>query len=217
MWGEYYYSIVPKMLSIVGNMPTISPVIEDGNTVTSALTGDVNTFIKYYSEAVYSIGATASKCATITFQKVTCGNKSNTSPYGSITNVESGTFLFTVTDSRDNMASLVVEKNFIDYVKLTSNLSISAPDTDGTLTFSINGNYFNGSFGVKTNTLTIKYRYKENGGNYTNWVTVTPTITNNTYKSGSINITGLDYRKTYVVQAVATDLLANVESAEYKV
>ena len=217
MLSGYYYSIVPKMLSIVGNMPTITPTVEDGNLDTYALTGDVNTFIKYYSEAVYSIGATASKGSTITFQKITCGNKSNTSPYGSIPNVESGTFLFTVTDSRDNIASLVIEKNFINYVKLTSNLSISAPDTEGTLTFSINGNYYNGSFGAKNNSLTVKYRYKENGGSYSNWTTVPTTITNNTYKSGNIKITGLNYRKTYIVQAVATDLLSEITSNEYRV
>lgn len=212
-----YYSSLAKTLTIINANPTINPTIKDTGTASTVLTGDGNNkLIKEHNFMSITIGAAALKGATIKSQKVECGSQSFTTATGSLTNVSSGSFKFTVVDSRGNTTTKTVNKTMIDYVKLTCNLSASAPTTDGVLSFSVNGNYFNGSFGAVSNTLTVQYRLKTNDGAYTDWAALTPTITNNTYKVSS-SISGLDYRSTYTIQARAIDkIYANTLSAEKK-
>ena len=211
--GNTYVNKLEKTFNLIDATPTLNPIVEDGRLETAALTGDVNTFIRYQSQAVYAINAQASKGATIIHQQITNGSQINTSPYGSIDNVESGTFLFTVTDSRDNIAYQVIEKPIVNYERLTCNIEADNPDTTGNVYFAVKGNYFNASFGVKTNTLALSYRYKVNNGDYTEWVVVTPTIKNNTY-SVDVSLTGFSYQDKVTIQGKAIDLLTTIESAE---
>ena len=101
----------------------------------------------------------------------------------------------------------------INYVKLTCNLSANAPTATGDMSFSIKGNYFNGSFGAIDNFLTVQYRYKANDGAYTAWTDATATKSGNTYSS-SVKLTGLDYQSSYTIQARAIDAIYNGESED---
>lgn len=207
--GETYRSSVAKTLTIVNAKPTINPTVKDIGSASILLTGDAdNKVIKDYNNMSVSIGATALKGATIKSQKVENGSKSFTAASGNLRNVSSGSFKFTVVDSRGNTTTKTVSKTLINYVKLTCNLSAAAPTTDGVLSFSVSGNYFNGSFGAVANTLTVQYRLKENDGSYSAWTALTPTITNNTYRVSS-SVSGLDYRSTYIIQARALDKIYN--------
>jgi hypothetical protein len=87
------------------------------------------------------------------------------------------------------------------------------PDTAGNMAVMVTGNYFNGSFGAKSNSLSVYYRYKTVGGSYSSWTAMTVTKSGNTY-SATVNITGLDYKTAYVFQAYAKDELATFYSAE---
>ena len=82
--------------------------------------------------------------------------------------------------------------------------------TTGEITLNLSGNYFNGSFGSTNNSLTVKYRYKESGGTYGDYQTVTVTITNNTYSLNLSLGTGFDYKKSYDFEIVTTDKLNTV-------
>lgn len=205
--GNTYYSTLDKTLTIVNATPTLSPTVVDSNTTMVALTGDSNKLVKYFSDAKFTVGAAALKGASITSVKVTCGNKSSTATSGTLSDVESGTFVFTAKDSRGNSVSKTITKTLISYIKLTCNLSGNNPTPDGAMTFKISGNYFNGSIGSTANTLTVQYRYKENSGSYSSWTTATATKSGNTY-SVSISMTGLNYKSTYTFQARATDKVA---------
>ena len=196
--------------------PTLSPTVVDNNSTTIALTGDNTKFIKYYSNAAVTTGAEARNSATLASQKITCGSKSISSASGTINKVESGSFKFSATDSRGYTTSQTVTKTLINYVKLTCNLQKSTPDISGNFTLTVKGNYFNGSFGATNNTLTIQYRYKENGGTYSNWKTINATLSGNTYTAKD-NLTGLDYQKTYVFQARATDKLSTKTTDEISI
>lgn len=211
--GSYYYSKLNKTLSIVNANPVISPSIQDSNDTTYALTGNRNIMVNLYSNASITMGVTAQKNTTISSKKVTCGNKSRTTD-GTINNVESGTFVITATDARGNTTTYTSNKTFIPYVKLTCDIGNTQPDTQGNYTFTVSGNYYNASFGSQSNTLTLQYRYKESGGSYGSWTSMTATKTNNTY-TASANITGLDYRKNYIFQAKATDKLDEVTTGEH--
>lgn len=184
------------------NKPTLSPTVKDTNATTKALTGDENKFIKYYSSANFSFGASAKNSATIKTYNLTVGSKVTSNSTGTFQNVESASFAFGVVDSRGFSASQTVNKTLINYVKLTCAMTVSNPTADGKCTLTINGNYFNGSFGVTNNTLTVQYR--TNSGSWTN---ATATLSGNTYKA-TVNLTGLDYTQSYTFQAKAVDKLA---------
>lgn len=214
-----YLSAVSKTFTIINGTPTLSPTVEDTNSITVNLTGDKNKLVKYFSNASVSAGAAARKGATITSLKVTNGSKSILAGTGTINNVESGSFVFGVTDNRGNYVTQTVNKTLINYIKPTCNLEAEAPSTDGDMTFKITGNYFAGSFGAVTNSLIVQYRIKVNSEAYGDWVSFngfTIDTTKNTY-SATVNLSGLNYKNSYTIQAVAADLLDDVESAEVKV
>lgn len=214
--GITYYSSASKTLSIVNGNPTISPIVIDSNATTIALSGSNQRMIKYFSNAQYTIGASAVKEATLSSQKVTCGGKSATANSGTLTNVESGNFVFTATDSRGNTTTKTVNRTLVNYIKLTCNCEATMPTTSGETTITINGNYFNASFGAKNNTLTVRYRMKANNGSYGSWNNVTATLSGNTY-TASISLSNLDYQNKYTFQAQAADQLMIISSAEKSV
>ena len=210
--GSSNGSNLQRTFTIKNPKPTINPTITDNNEATVVLTGDNTKLVKYYSNAAITIGAAAVKKATLTSKKVTCGSKSRTSD-GTINSVTSGRFVFTATDSRGNTTTKTVEPSFVNYIKLSCSLANNIPDTSGNMTVRATGNYFNGSFGAKSNSLNVYYRYKTVGGSYSSWTAMTVTKRGNTY-SATANLTGLDYQTSYVVQTYANDALATVYSAE---
>lgn len=202
--GNTFYSSVSKTLTIKNPEPVIAPTVVDTGTVSITLTGDAaNKVIKGYNTMNITFGVSAVKGATIKSQKVTCGSKSRTTD-GTMSNVESGDFVFTVTDSRGNTTTKTISKTLINYIKPTISVSSLNMNTDGVMSFALSGKVFNGSLGAVSNALTVKYRYKASGGSYGSWTTVTATKSGNTY-SASGTVSGLDYRKTYSFQAIVLD------------
>lgn len=195
--------------------PTLAPTAVDTNATTIAATGNNNTLVKGHSTVAVATGAQARNSATLTAQQISGSGQVINSGSGTIRAPQSGEITFTATDSRGFTASQTITKDFIDYINLTCNLDATRPTTEGNSTLSISGLYFSGSFGAHSNTLSVKYRYRSNAG-YTEWADTTATINaqTNSY-TATVEITGLDYRKTWVFQAKATDLImADVLSAE---
>ena len=213
--GNTQVSTLPGTFSVKDPAPVITPAIIDSNDATFALTGDRGRLVRYYSNAQVTIGAQAVKKATLKSQKVTCGKESLTSD-GTFNAVENGVFSFAATDSRGNTTTKTVEMPVVPYVKLTCGLNSNMPATDGTMTVQVSGHCFNGSFGRKSNSLKVYYRYKAAGGSYGSWVTMTTAFSGNTY-SATANVSGLDYQTNYVFQAYAVDELATVYASEQSV
>jgi hypothetical protein len=213
--GNTLRSSLEKTLTIINNKPTLNPTVKDAGTASTVLTGDANKIIKGHNYISVSSGGAALKGATIQSQKITCGKEVINGASGSFTNVDSASFVFSITDSRGNTTTQTVNKTLIPYVKLTCNLNARAT-VDGKITLNVKGNYFNGSFGATANTLNIQYRYKENNGTYGSWINATATLSNNTYTANA-TITGLDYRKAYVVQAKAKDQIYDLTTNEKRV
>lgn len=212
--GNTFYSTLDKTFSITNGSPTLSPTVVDTNATTKALTGDANKLVKYYSNAYYTIGAAAKKGASISSQKVTHNGKTMTSATGTFNAVENGTFVFSTTDNRTNTVSKTITKTVIPYVKLTCNQNIGIT-VDGAASIAIKGNCFSGSFGAVSNVITVQYRWKENGGTYSEWTTVSASTSGSTY-SATASLTGLNYKKTYVFQAKVADKLSSATTGEQK-
>jgi hypothetical protein len=191
-----FRSYTGKTLSIVNATPTLSATVEDVDTATIALTGDKTKLIKYFSDAAVKIGAAALKNATISSKS--CVHNGNTvTADGTFYDVSNNSFKFSATDSRGNTVTKTLTPTMINYVKLTCNIDDIGVTTDGVMNFSLKGNYFNGSFGATSNTLTVQYRYKTSGGSYSSWASVTATKSGNTY-TASGSVSGLDYKTKYV-------------------
>lgn len=214
--GVTYLKSIPKTFSIINAEPSISPTVEDVGGSSVPLTGNSDIVIKGFNYMQASSLAATYKGATIASQKISCGNSVVNAGSGAFSNVESGEFIFSVTDSRGNTTVQTVTKQTIEYIKLTCNLAAEAPTTAGEATLTITGNYFSGSFGAQSNTLAIEYRYKANNEEYGEWAAASYAIADNKY-SATVELPGLNYLNSYTFQARAIDKISTIESTERKV
>lgn len=188
--------------------PSVSGSVVDSNATTKALTGDESKLVRYYSTALCTITATAKNSATISAKKI--GGTTVSGTTRSIAKVEVDSVSFYAKDSRGYEASTDVDFTLVPYVILTNNSSGQRTDpTSGNAKLTIKGDYFNGSFGSTSNSLTIKYRFREVGGTYGSYTTVTPTISGNSY-TVTLSLSGLDYEHSYEFEVVVSDKLATV-------
>ena len=201
--------------------PTVSGVVTDTNSDTSALTGDSSALVLYRSTAHCVITATSRNGATIRATSINGVTPTNGSIDISGSNLTSGTFTFSATDSRGYTTTITVTKDTVSYVSLTLNQVLHRPSpTSGEISASFNGNYYNGSFGDKNNTLKIQYRYRKAGT--TSWLPLNSWITidsskyrlfgNSFYTQSDVALsdasgssTGFDYTSSYIFEIRAID------------
>lgn len=183
--------------------PQVSGTVKDSNTTTVALTGNASVMVRYVSNALCTLSATARNSASITAKAINGtlidGNTMT------ISGISESRVRFSAKDSRGYITDIPVDFSVVPYVVLTcvATGKRNAP-TDGTATLTIKGNYFNQSFGAENNTLTL--RYKQSGGS---WVSITPKISGNTY-TASVSLTDLTYTESFTFTVEATDKLATV-------
>ena len=214
--------------------------IKDINNTTIALTGAADTFILNQSKAFITLtfktrnfGTLKSisvNGTTIANNKVTAGKQSTdgTTIYG--LEYEYGTlntkqFVFRITDTRNytiEHTAVLSDSIVVNYVPLTAVTTFKRiTPTGGKVGLVFNGNYFNGSFGASSNSLTISYKYKKStDSSYTTVNLVNNTdykISENTYYSGTgsskqtITLAPtFDYKTQYDVQVVIKDKLTTL-------
>lgn len=214
------YSTLVRTFTLSNPYPVITSFeAMDVNDATAILTGNDNYWVRGYSYIGYNITAQGNQGATIASYKATIGNLAVNSSSGTI-KANSDTITATVTDNRGNSTSTTIKaEKFIDYTPVTCgmrDINFYTVDTTGNIEFTIAGNYFNGSFGAARNGLTVYYRYKVEGGAYSDWIKAFTEVTNNGYSCNEA-IDQLDYTKNYYIQAKAADSLVSVTTGEYKV
>lgn len=202
---ESEWSWLDRTMTLINYTPTLNPTVVNQYTT---LTGDSNKIIRYYNACNAVSNATARKEATIQSIEITCGSNSRTSD-GLLNNVDNGTFVFSVTDSRGYTTSKTITKTLIDYVPLTCNFSSNSDLVEGStanINILVSGTYFSGSFGAVTNSLTVEYRYKTNDGPYSAWTPLTYTISDGKY-TAQATIKNIVYTNSYRFQARAKDAI----------
>ena len=195
--------------------PEVSLDAYDTNSTIVDLTGDKYTMIPGYSDIYYVITATSSN-STVSSYRATNGSYGKTTQTGTFTAATSPTVSATATDARGNSGRDSITLDVVDYIPLTCNIQSSNMSTSGGMTITVTGNYFNSSFGAKSNTLTVYYRYKLSTGSYGSWTAVTATKSGNTY-TATANVSGLNPEATYVFQGRAVDRLEDVTSGSNNV
>ena len=198
---------------IVGSYPLINSItFEDTNSTTTALTGDSSTMVRYMSNVKVSVSASGVNKARI--KSITINNTTASNGIVTFNSASSNSFEVKVVDSREFPTTQTKTMPMIDYVPLTLSANVYRDEpTNGKVVIEFSGNYFNGSFGSESNSLTVEYRYIQKGGSWdnVNWITLNPNIySNNTYEQ-VITIDGFDYQKQYVFQVRATDKLSSPE------
>lgn len=203
--------------------PTVDGTVVDINDTTIALTGDANKLIKYKSKARATISATAQTQTGASISSKRINDVTISGTYRTFTDVEESKFTFSVTDSRGYSASKTVSPTVVAYIPLTLNITIGrVSPTSDEITLSFNGNYYNGSFGVSSNTLQVQYRYKAQGSqSYSSWSTISASnySKHNGYYTTSASVSlgnSFDYTKSYTFQVKATDALMST-TAQYVV
>lgn len=196
---------------IVASNPTINSLTAvDTNQNCIDLTGSNTKMVLGVSNVKVTVKASGVNKATI--KSITVNNVTASNGIVTFNEATVNTFNVIVTDSRGFQTTNSITLQTINYILLTlsANVKRNQP-TDGKVVISYSGNYFNGSFGDISNTLTVQYRYIEKGGSWDNvpWIDLTPTIKNNTY-SQTLTIEGFDYQKQYIFEIIAKDELEEI-------
>lgn len=185
--------------------PAVTGTVADTNTVTKSLTGNSQVMVRYFSNALCTISAQGKNSATITEKKI--GETVVTGTTRTISGIEVNGVTFSATDSRGFTTRVSKTFSLVPYVKLTANGTVKRDTPTGsTGKLTLQGNYFNASFGAQSNTLTVQYRLQPEDEAYGDWKMITVTLDSNTYRA-AVSLTELDYRKAYGVQVQATDKL----------
>lgn len=202
--------------------PLATGALHDINSTTIALTGDDNVLVRYFSTAEVTFTSQARNEASIVSKRINGISVPMSQTVYDYENAERSTYNLVATDSRGYVnETLVVPEvsNMVSYIKLTSNPTasrLSATEDEVYVNFSGNyftrpsqvmpGEYEGGSFGLVQNTLTLEYRYKQAGGEYGNWVEITPNYYDGHY-TASVQIPNLSYRNQYIFEVRVTDCL----------
>lgn len=234
--GDTAIGTSTSTLTLNANESACKPVINsatltDTNSVTKALTGNAAIIVKNASNISLAINATtknyaAPKTLTVGGQGISFSSTSSSGTYTiNQTYTENKTsksnFNIILTDARGYVsATKTVSNTIVNYIAPTLNASWKRPTATGsTITLdALSGNVFAGSFGSVSNALTIKYRYKEEGGSYSSWVDISSKVTlnstNNTYnKNSTVTISGLDYRKSCLIEMTWADKINSYSSS----
>lgn len=213
-------ALTPFETETTGAAPIITASVVDTNSSTIDLTGDNSKLIRYHSSANATMTAIAQGGASIDTTSYTIKNGSATGKSKSYTfyNVESPAFTFSVKDNKGYVGTKTTKVTMVEYVKLTCNMANSKPDADGDMYLSCSGNYFDGYFGAKYNSLTVRYSYSGEGVDTTKYSafgsgTMTVSISGNAYTAYA-NLSGLDYQATYDFEITASDQLETVTSTK---
>jgi hypothetical protein len=201
-----------RIFEVINTSPVLTCVVNDIGTGSTALTNNSKVMIEGFNYITASMNATYRKNATPIKQTITNGNTTIEGSSAVFSNIESNKFIFYLKDSYGNERTETVFLTPVYYTKLTCNIASNVPTAEGDLVLKIKGKFFEGAFGSDgvQNELGLKWHIKENDGEYpANWTDVpldniTFVDEEDTYET-TILLTGLDYKTTYTIQAMATD------------
>lgn len=184
--------------------PTLMPQVEDRNETAVQLTGDPQKLIRYLSAAHCAPNA-AARCGAQLVQVTVNGTPVEQDL--TLEQVESGSFVFTATDSRGYRTEVYVERELIPYVVPTCVATARRLDpVSGDVLLQLRGDCYCGSFGQTENVLlAVCSTYGAEP------VSVALTISGSTYQ-GEMLLTGLDYRLSHALTVRVTDRAGGIST-----
>ena len=219
--GYTGYSHKDVTMTIINAEPTIDSYWAiDTNPTTIALTGNNTTVVNGYSNLDIGMSSSAKKNAYIADNQILYADSWHKSTWGTWNGATSGQIKYWTKDSRGYDKYATKNLTFVDYFKPRCGIVLGTPNAQGDMSFTIKGSYWKGNFGAKNNTLDVQYILREKGASTASttdtWIRVPLsdiTFNGNSF-SHTVYLSGLDYRKTYSVQAWMRDSLDADSSAE---
>jgi ribosomal protein L14E/L6E/L27E len=181
---------------------------EDTNTITKALTGSNQKYIRKYSNLKVTITSankmTTKNSATPKYYNIVVGNKIEKLDYSTseisktINNMDDNTVTVFAVDSRGNQKDKTKALDIVEYSEtVLQSVKIERKEGVGeTVLISLSGKYANINFGAKTNTVkSIQFRKKsKTETEFESWVEIKQLVTinteNGTFSCDSKEITG---------------------------
>lgn len=126
-------------------------------------------------------------------------------------NITSNKISVKATDSRGYSKTVNYTLNLIEYIRLavTTAMVERTESTADRAKITLKGNYFSGNFGATNNSLSVRYRYKEETGTFTSWNEVTATITENHFSYTQM-LENLSHEKEYLFEFRIADKLKTI-------
>ena len=203
-----------------------TPTFTEKNSSITSKAIAANETVRYLSKKQITLTVTAQDSATIKSVTVKNGTKSVSMTLSSgsytatIDNVTTGTYTFTVTDSRGISVSTDVTHTLRAYTYPTIlSCGFARPSaTASTATLTPKGTFYNGTIGTTTNSITWKFKLST-ATSYTTGTTPTKSGSN---WNASRSLSGLNYKLAYSCEIVATDscsqsvsLTVNLAASQY--
>ncbi len=198
----------------IGYIVSSNPVINSKSAIdiraeTIALTGSNTKMVKYESTIKITVSATTQNqggSPTIYVNNILASNG-----VVEIEKCSTNLFNIVVNDARGfKTEDNITISNIINYIplKLGQTIKRNQP-TDGKVKIKYDGEFFNNSFGAVNNTLNVKYRYRNvtDNGSFTDWINLSPIISNNKYSQELITEAIFDYKKQYEFELQSEDEL----------
>ena len=203
--------------------PILTVTAKDVNTITTAVTGNNAIVIKGLSNVLITANVATYNYATLKEAYVNsevmdiAGNVASKT----LNAVAVNEFKVVAGDSRGtgNVKSAILTMS--PYTQLTLNVDVARNlPTDEKVNISCRGSYYEGGIGKTANGLSLEYRYKTQNGEFGNWISIS-----NITKEGSgtinyaanVQVTNIDYKKTYVFEVRAQDALYNATNNNAKI
>lgn len=205
------------VINLSDNAPALSPTIEDVNPVSVALTGDKTKLILNVSNAKVTANAVGQKGASIEYVSITYKDiEFETNEY-TFEAVQEAKFKIIARDNRKVVTAVNFEPEYVPYIPATTKIASNSASGTGEMVLKVDGLFWNGNFGKKTNSLNVYFRLRKASeadfGSWTKMTDITYKEDDGTYEA-SYKLTGLDYMATYVFQAYAEDAVAKYYAPE---
>lgn len=188
--------------------PAVSGTAVVTDELTKGLTGNDHTVIRYVSAVQAEITASPKNGAAIAGRTVNGKALTDTLDFP---RAETGTFVFSATDSRGYTGRDTKTLDMVSYIPLTLTALVSRKTPTGDIVvLDIKGNFWEGNFGAADNALTLTYQYRTGSGAWSDPVSVTgAAISQNAYHVLA-EVSGMDYREGYVFRLTAGDCAMEV-------
>lgn len=220
--------------AVTGNeIPTFSDfTYRDSNSIVSSVTGNDQVMVKGLSTVEVTVPSAdkmvANNSATPNNYVMSIATLSGSIAYDSADVVKDlgiinaiGTQRLNVVayDSRGLNKTVYKDITVYDYVKPVINATITRLNNfEAQTTIKVSGTYTKLTIdNVNKNSITsVKYRYRETGGSWSNWVNLTTTLNNGTFTCSDV-VLALDITKSFEFEIQATDSLEQVTTTPVNV
>ena len=194
------------------NKPSVSVAAVDTNSAVIALTGSNKRIVKGFSDVKVTTTAEPKNSAKISSVSVTCGVATKSGTSVTFDDAESATIKAVAKDSRGYSNSATASGlTLVNYIvpTIVETITRESP-TSNVVKISAKGNWFNGNFGAKQNTLKVQVRYKPKSQSaYVDadkYVDMTVTTNGNTY-TAEVTLSGMEYTNAYSIRIRASDAI----------